>query len=139
MLQSRVTSSGITVNSQIFFGFLCFFFFLFCCCCCFVFFRIVVFSYLVWQFVLFYFILRLFYFIFGLFVYWFPFMSLMCFLVSLVVFSNCCQWEGGFVLSSFCIIYFFSFFKLFLCMGKGYFNSLVGRVRDSSSAGQSMT
>ena len=28
---------------------------------------------------------------------------------------------------------------LFFCRGKGYFNSLVGRVRDSSSAGQSMT
>ena len=26
-----------------------------------------------------------------------------------------------------------------LCRGNGYFNSLVGRVRDSSSAGQSMT
>ena len=25
------------------------------------------------------------------------------------------------------------------CRGNGYFNSLVGRVRDSSSAGQSMT
>ena len=30
-------------------------------------------------------------------------------------------------------------FLLFFCRGKGYFNSLVGRVRDSSSAGQSMT
>ena len=30
-------------------------------------------------------------------------------------------------------------FLLFFCRGKGYFNSLVGRVRDSSSTGQSMT
>ena len=35
---------------------------------------------------------------------------------------------------------FLSFFLLFFfCRRKGYFNSLVGRVRDSSSAGQSMT
>ena len=30
-------------------------------------------------------------------------------------------------------------FLLFFCREKGYFNSLVGRVKDSSSAGQSMT
>ena len=50
------------------------------------FFGIVVFSYLVCLFILVNFI-------FDLFVSWFPFMSLMCFLVSLVVlifFSNCC-------------------------------------------------
>ena len=48
--------------------------------------------------------------------------------------------------------YFSFFFKLLpvggrdlylvtfvFCRGNGYFNSLVGRVRDSSSAGQSMT
>ena len=31
------------------------------------------------------------------------------------------------------------FFLLFFSSGKGYFNSLVGRVRDSSSADQGMT
>ena len=36
-------------------------------------------------------------------------------------------------------VLFVSFFLLFFCRGQGYFNSLVGRVRDSSSAGQSMT
>ena len=43
-----------------------------------------------------------------------------------------------FVVSSFCLICFF-FVLLFFCRGEGYFNSLVGRVRNSSSAGQSMT
>ena len=33
----------------------------------------------------------------------------------------------------------FSFFLLFFSRGKGSFNSLVGRLRDSSSAGQGMT
>ena len=96
-LQSRVTNSGITVSRYFFclFVFVCF---VFC------FFGIVVFSYLVCLFVLFYFLNILFYSIyftfavvvvvvagfFGLFVSWFPFMSLMCFIVSLLIFSNCC-------------------------------------------------
>ena len=54
-------------------------------------------------FVLFYltiilFTLRSFFYLFffsGLFVSWFPFMALMCFIVSLVIFSDCCYWEGG--------------------------------------------
>ena len=37
------------------------------------------------------------------------------------------------------LVPFVSFFLLFFCRGKGYFNSLVGRVRDSSPAGHSMT
>ena len=44
-------------------------------------------------FILFYYNFILFYIIFGLFVSWFPFMSLMCFIISLivlVVFSSCC-------------------------------------------------
>ena len=36
------------------------------------------------------------------------------------------------------LVPFASFFLLFFCRGEGYFNSLVGRVRDSSSAGHSM-
>ena len=59
------------------------------------FFGIAVFSYLVCLFVLCYFIYFTFFniYIFGLFVSWFPFMSLICFIVSLVtlvIFSNCC-------------------------------------------------
>ena len=58
-------------------------------------------------------------------------MSLMSFvsLVLLIVFQIAVSRREGFVLSSFCL-----FFR-----GKGYFNSLVGRVRDSFSAGQDMT
>ena len=40
----------------------------------------------------------------------------------------------GCVLSSFCVSFLLSF-----CRGKGYFILRVGRVRDSSSAGQSLT
>ena len=116
-LQSRVTSSGITVNSQMFLFFVVFFFgffllllfslllFLFC---------IVVFSYLV---CLFYFIIILFYFTFGLFISWFPYMYLMSFLVSLVVFSNCYQREGG-VCIQFLLPYLFCLFFTFLFQGE---------------------
>ena len=65
-------------------------------------------------------------------------MSLMSFLVSLVVwlfFQIAVSGREGLVLSSFCL----SFFLLFFARGNGYFNSLVGWVKDSSSAGQSMT
>ena len=37
------------------------------------------------------------------------------------------------------VSFVFSFFLFFFCRGKSYFNSLVDRVRDSSSTGQSMT
>ena len=150
------------------FCFLFFFFFfvvvivVFCCCCfvvffvlfvclvlfcffcffCFFLFFLLVLLFLVIQFVcLFYFIIILFCFNFGLFVSWFPFMSVMCFLVSLVVFSNCCQWEGGVCVQSLLsyLFLYFCLFLLFFCRGSGYFNSLVGRGRNSSSAGQSMT
>ena len=78
-LQSRVTSSGITVNSWMVF-FVCFFLFLFV----YSFFGIVVFTYLVCLFVcMFYFIIILFYSVcfafFGVF-FWF-----VCFLVSFYV------------------------------------------------------
>ena len=56
-------------------------------------------------------------------------MSVMCFIISLVIlviFSNCCLWA--------CTWFLLSFLG-----GNGYFNSLVSRVRDSSSAGHSMT
>ena len=140
-LQSRVTSSGITVNSQMFLFFVVFFFgffllllfslllFLFC---------IVVFSYLV---CLFYFIIILFYFTFGLFVSWFPYMYLMSSLflqLFQLFFLIATSGREGFVFSSFCLICFV-YFLLFFSRGKGYFNSLVSRVRDSSSAGQRMT
>ena len=128
-LQSRVTSSGITVNSKMLLFCCC----CFRCCCCFVL------LFLVIQFVCF--ILLLFYFTFGLFVSWFPYMYLMSFLVSLVVlvvFLIATSGRQGFVFSSFCLICFV-YFLLFFSRGKGYFNSLVSRVRDSSSAGQRMT
>ena len=127
----RVITSGITANCQmVFFVFVyCFYFFsvfvfLFVCffCCFFwfsffyllLFFDIVVFSYLVCLFVLFYFII-LFCINFVLFLSWFPFMSLMCFLVSLVilvVFSNCCQQEGG-VSVQLLLSYLFLFYVCF--------------------------
>ena len=69
-------------------------------------------------------------------------MSLMCFLVSLVilvilviVFLISASGREGFLLSSFCLV----FFSLFFSRGEDYFNSLAGKVRDSSSADQSMT
>ena len=43
----------------------------------------------------------------------------------------------GCVLSSFCFVFFF--FLLSFCRGKGYFILGVDEVRDSSSAGQSLT
>ena len=148
-----------TRNILFFFGFVFVFLFFFFvavivfCCCFFVFvlfvclgfffgFFLLVLLFLVIQFVcLFYFIIILFCFNFGLFVSWFPFMSVMCFLVSLVVFSNCCQWEGGVCVQSLLsyLFLYFCLFLLFFCRGSGYFNSLVGRGRNSSSAGQSMT
>ena len=76
---------------------------------------IVVFSYVVCLFVLFYFIIILFCFNFGLFVCWFPFISVMSFLVSLVVlvfFYNSCQWEGR-VCVQFLLSYLFLFFVCF--------------------------
>ena len=73
--------------------------------------------------------------VFSLFVSWFRFVPLMCFLVSLVIFCNCCYWEGG-VSTEFLLSFFF---LLFFSRGKGYLNFLVGRERDSCSAGQSMT
>ena len=65
-------------------------------------------------------------------------MSLMCFLflwLFQLFFLIAGNGREGFLLSSIC----FFFFLLFFCRGEGYFNSLVGRVRDSSSAGHSMT
>ena len=103
----------------------------------FLFFCIVVFSYLV---SLFYFIIL---FHFALLYVWF-----VCFLVSLYVSYECpcflfwlffqiaASGREGFLLSSFCLIC--SFILLFFSRGEGYFNSLLGRLRDSSCAGQSM-
>ena len=108
----------------------CFFSFLFLL----LFFAIVVFSYLV---CLFCFILLLFYFLFGLFVSCLL-SCLLCVSLFLQLFQLflliAANGREGFVLSSTCF-----FFLLFFCRGKGYLNSLVGRVRDSSSAGHSMT
>ena len=72
-----------------------------------------------------------------LFVSWFPYVSVICFLVSLVSYFFVIAASGreGLALSSFCLV---SFFLLFFSRGKGYFNFLMGRVRNSSSAGQSM-
>ena len=89
----------------------------------------------------------LFYFIFGLFVswFWFPFMSLIGFLVSLVSYFSffliAASGKEGSVLSSFCVVFFsFLFHVLSFPGGKVVcFNVLVGRVRDSCSAGQTMT
>ena len=66
----------------------------------------------------------------------------MCLLVSLVIylFLQLLLFGGrGDYLVSFVLFFFFFLFFTFLCRGKGYFNLLVGGVRDSSSAGQSMT
>ena len=105
------------------------------CCCCFIFFVLL---FLVIQFVcfilLFHFILLYFWFVcflVSLYVsYEFP-----CFFSCLVVFSNCCQRKGR-VSTQFLLPFFF---LLFFSRRNGYFNSLVGWVKDSSSAGQSMT
>ena len=66
----------------------------------------------------------------------------MCLLVSLVIylFLQLLLFGGrGDYLVSFVLFFFFFLFFTFLCRGKGYFNLLVGGVRDSSSASQSMT
>ena len=124
--------------------FLLFFFCCFFCSCCFLlllllfyFFCVVVFSYLVCLYyfiLLFHFILLYFWFVcflVSLYVsYEFP-----CFFSCLVVFSNCCQRKGR-VSTQFLLSFFF---LLFFSRRNGYFNSLVGWVKDSSSAGQSMT
>ena len=62
-------------------------------------------------------------------IYLFFFSCFSCFFKLLLV--------GGRDLYLVAFVLFVSFF--FFCRGKGYFNSLVGRVRDSSPAGQSMT
>ena len=126
------------------FVFVYFFYFFFfvlvvfcCCCCCFIFFVLL---FLVIQFVCFilFYYFTLSYFTFGLFVSWFPYMSLMSFLVSLVVwlfFQIAVSGREGFS-TQFLLSFFF---LLFFSRRNGYFNSLVGWVKDSSSAGQSMT
>ena len=124
-----VRIDDLTHNSSVIFCFLLLSLLFFCA---------VVFSYLV---CLFYFIL-LFHFILLYFLF-------VCFLVSLYV-----SYEFPCLFSCFgcffklllvgrrglyLVPFVFFFFWLFFSRGKGYFNSLVVRVRNSSSAGQSMT
>ena len=110
-LQSRVKSSGTTVNSQ-----MVFFKYWYCC-----FYLVRLSAYL---FVLFYYFILFWFFFFALFVFWCLFMYLMCFvsLVILVIFSNCCQWEGEvctqFLLFCLFIVLFFSFFHFSFLRGK---------------------
>ena len=102
------------------------------------FFCVVVFSYLV---CLFYFIL--------LFHYILLYFQFVCFLVSLYVcyefpcFFSCFACFFKLLLAGgkdlYLVPFVFFFFWLFFSRGKGCSNSLVDRVRNSSSAGQSMT
>ena len=57
-----------------------------------------------------------------------------CFFSYSFIFVVAASGREGCVLSSFCVSFLLSF-----CRGKGYFILRVGGVRDSSSAGQSLT
>ena len=59
-----------------------------------------------------------------------------CFFSYSFIFVVAASGREGCVLSSFCVCVFF---LLSFCRGKGYFILRVGGVRDSSSAGQSLT
>ena len=61
------------------------------------------------------------------------------FLVIYYFFVVAASWREVHVFGSFCFSVSFLFFLISFCSGKSYFILHVGRVRDSSSAGQSLT
>ena len=72
--------------------------------------------------------------VFYLFVFWF---FIYLFFINSFFFVVAASGREGCVLGSCCV--FFVFFLLSFCRGEGYFILRVGGVRDSSSAGQSLT
>ena len=67
-------------------------------------------------------------------------MCLLCLLICLVIYLFLqLLLLGGRSEYLFCFVFYCCCFLLFSPWGEGYFNMLVGRMKDSSSAGQSMT